>query len=63
MSKSTFRLELGPTNVCDECDKCDERVCIGSYEELEKSHGKKLPKSFDPHLFFINTITANKRYK
>ena len=40
-----------------ECDKCDERVCIGSYEELEKSHGKKLPKSFDPHRPFIDKIT------
>lgn len=25
--------------------------------------GINMPKSFDPHLFFINTITANKRYK
>ncbi|MFA6391635.1 MAG: isoleucine--tRNA ligase [Patescibacteria group bacterium] len=40
-----------------ECDKCVHRICIGSYEELAKYSGKKLPKSFDPHRPFIDKVT------
>lgn len=39
-----------------ECDKCSDRICIGSYEELAKYSGKKLAKSFDPHRPFIDKI-------
>ncbi|MBU2229005.1 isoleucine--tRNA ligase, partial [Patescibacteria group bacterium] len=40
-----------------ECDKCEERVCIGSYKELEQHYGKKLPKSFDPHRPYVDKVT------
>ncbi|MFH2096933.1 MAG: isoleucine--tRNA ligase [bacterium] len=40
-----------------ECDKCDQKTCIGSFEELAKQTGKKLPKDFDPHKPFIDDYT------
>jgi len=40
-----------------ECDECDEKICLGSFEELAKQTGKKLPKDFDPHKPFIDDHT------
>jgi isoleucyl-tRNA synthetase len=40
-----------------ECEDCNYRECVGSFNELERRTGKKLPKNFDPHRPFIDKIT------
>jgi len=39
-----------------QCEKCNNVVCLGSFEELEKMSGQKLNKNFDPHRPFIDEI-------
>jgi len=42
-----------------QCTKCEQAVCIGSYEELEKLSGQKLNNNFDPHRPFIDDLELN----
>jgi isoleucyl-tRNA synthetase len=37
-----------------ECQSCNYRECVGSFEELSRRTGKKIPKNFDPHRPFID---------
>ena len=39
------------------CEKCDERVMIGSYDELRQRWGRELPEDFDPHKPYIDNVT------
>ena len=39
------------------CEKCDERVVIGSYDELRQRWGRELPEDFDPHKPYIDDVT------
>jgi len=39
-----------------QCSKCDQVICIASYEELAKLSGQNLNKDFDPHKPYIDDI-------
>ncbi len=39
------------------CEKCDERIVIGSYDELQQRWGRELPDDFDPHKPYIDDVT------
>ncbi|MGC9048940.1 MAG: isoleucine--tRNA ligase [Patescibacteria group bacterium] len=40
-----------------ECQECNYRECVGSFEELEHRTNKKISKNFDPHRPFIDEWT------
>lgn len=40
-----------------ECSECKHQECLGSFADLEKKLGKKLPKDFDPHRPFVDALT------
>jgi len=39
-----------------QCEKCEQVVCIGSYEELAKLSGRKIGADLDPHRPFIDEV-------
>ncbi len=46
-----------------QCDECGERLCVGSFSELELVSGGILPKDshgvLDPHRPYIDSVTVN----
>ncbi|EKD33228.1 MAG: hypothetical protein ACD_76C00068G0025 [uncultured bacterium] len=40
-----------------ECEKCKDRICIGSMAELAELSGKDLGESFDPHRPYVDDVT------
>jgi isoleucyl-tRNA synthetase len=45
-----------PIWECTNKPACQEKVCIGSYEELNKLASRPLDKDFDPHRPFIDDV-------